>query len=266
LGYGIQGRNVNRQIVIPIVVNGYFFDTQGLVNAAEYYMDKKLNSNRLKSRNFTLISDDCWGAELYHALNLEYTTPFVGLFVPPSHFIKLIKNLKHYMAEPIEFVESSIYRHEKFSDYPIGLVGKDVEIHFLHYRSREDAENKWAKRKFRIFWDNLFFKIDLERGITPEDIAEIQKLHENNILLFGREGSAIEKIDVLKQHKRAFYFQSWSDNGVINFKNTVGGIDYIGWLNGKSGRKTRTNGILSWRHRCQLYINNILDSIKSTRA
>jgi uncharacterized protein (DUF1919 family) len=202
---------------------------------------KQLNAKQLKNRKFTLIADDCWGGELYHALNLEYTTPFIGLYVPASHFIKLIKNLKHYMAAPLEFIEDSPHRCDENPGYPIGLLDKEIEIHFLHYYSKKDAEEKWTKRKFRICWDNLFFKIDLERGITPEDITEIQKLNTNNIILFGKEGSAIEKIEALKQHKRAFYFENWINNGIINFENTIDDIDCIGWLNGKSGRRAKVS-------------------------
>jgi uncharacterized protein (DUF1919 family) len=35
---------------------------------------------RLKNQDFTIISNDCWGGGVYEDLQLQYTTPMVGLF------------------------------------------------------------------------------------------------------------------------------------------------------------------------------------------
>jgi len=57
---------------------------------------KKLLRSQLKNRNFTIVSNNCWGGEVYRGFGLPYQTPFVGLFLFPACYIKLLKNLKNY--------------------------------------------------------------------------------------------------------------------------------------------------------------------------
>lgn len=54
-------------------------------------------SSRIEDRNFTIISNNCWGGELYKELNLAYNTPFIGLFIYAPCYIKMLKNLRFYL-------------------------------------------------------------------------------------------------------------------------------------------------------------------------
>ena len=64
---------------------------------------------RLKNKNFTIICDNCWAGKVYQELGLPYQTPFVGLFVFSPDYIKMLKNLKHYLSGniPLKFVKES---------------------------------------------------------------------------------------------------------------------------------------------------------------
>ena len=42
--------------------------------------------------------------------------------------------------------------------YPIGKLGNDVEIHFLHYKSETEAQEKWNRRLKRMNFNNILFK------------------------------------------------------------------------------------------------------------
>ena len=96
---------------------------------------------------------------------MRYDTPFVGLFLGLEDYMRLLRRLKFYCESRIEFASQS--RHEEINawrdliqkPYPIGVLGGDVEVQFLHYASREEAEAKWARRAQRIHWDHLLVKI-----------------------------------------------------------------------------------------------------------
>lgn len=61
--------------------------------------------------------------------------------------------------------DASKYVHKlchlpKWGNYPIGILkNTDIEIHFLHYSSAEEACQKWNTRKKRINMDNLLIKL-----------------------------------------------------------------------------------------------------------
>ena len=96
---------------------------------------------------------------------MRYDTPFVGLFLVLEDYMQLLQRLRFYCEQPIQFKPES--RHAQINQwrevirkqYPIGVFGNDVEVHFLHYASREEATAKWTRRVQRIHWDNLFVKI-----------------------------------------------------------------------------------------------------------
>ena len=102
---------------------------------------------RLKNKNFTIICDNCWAGKVYQELGLPYQTPFVGMFVFSPDYIKMLKNLKHYLSGniPLKFVKESKYIKYFDNSYPLALLD-DIELHFLHYADEEEATQKWERR------------------------------------------------------------------------------------------------------------------------
>ena len=109
---------------------------------------------RLKNKNFSIISDDCWGGRVYTDVGVSYTSPTVNLFFYSSCFLKLVQDLKNYIDKDLEFVTVSKYeianqsRMNSGKNYPIGTLG-DIEVHFLHSKDNKDALTKWNYRKTR---------------------------------------------------------------------------------------------------------------------
>ena len=79
---------------------------------------------RLKNKNFTIICDNCWAGKVYQELGLPYQTPFVGMFVFSPDYIKMLKNLKHYLSGdiPLKFVKESKYIKDFDNAYPLALL------------------------------------------------------------------------------------------------------------------------------------------------
>ena len=67
------------------------------------------------------------------------------------------------MSQELNFisVDESKYKDELIARHhdavPLGKLD-DVEIVFLHYATKEEAEEKWNRRKQRINWENIYYK------------------------------------------------------------------------------------------------------------
>lgn len=107
---------------------------------------------KLRQSKVSIIAGNCWGGFTYHALKMQFLSPFVNLFLEDEDYLRLLSDLKGYMEKPLvqDFSEWA-----KKYDYPIGLLG-DVALHFNHYPDFETAKRKWDERLRRINWQNLF--------------------------------------------------------------------------------------------------------------
>ncbi len=163
----------------------------------------------VRNRSFSIISNNCWAGGVYEDLNLPYSTPTVGLFFYAPCYIEFLRDLNHYLHHEITFVsyskynEANEFRKLKNWYYPIGKAGK-IEIHFMHYKTAEDAIEKWRRRAGRINFDRLFVKMCDRDLCTEEHVESFEKLpferkvffsarkrnHSNTIFLDHYEGDA----------------------------------------------------------------------------
>ena len=122
-----------------------------------YYLVKKIRKFVLKTRitdyldnlligrkKFAIVSNNCWGLKLYKITGREYNTPFVGLFISPTDYLELLKNIEKYLR--IEMNTEHFISTEK---YPVASI-EGVNIHFLHYTSISSAIGKWNRRRLRL--------------------------------------------------------------------------------------------------------------------
>lgn len=158
--------------------------------------------------NLTVISNNCWGAHIYQELGISYTTPFVGLFILPSDYLRLLMNFERNIAAELEFSHTSwsetaeIWRAKNRLSYPIGRLAGEVEIHFQHYRSEREAQEKWYRRRARMT-NRFFFKFDDREGATAENIAEFVGLPYEKKVCFSVErhyGTVPAPVEVGKRH------------------------------------------------------------------
>ena len=182
---------------------------------------------KLQNRNFTIISDNCWGGRVYQELGIQYNSPFIGLFIMSPDYLKLVKNLRYYMSQELVFIENSKYTDK--TTYPIGLLA-DIEIHFLHYSSEEEARSKWNRRKERMNWNNLFFKFNDNDKCNNELIKEFDDLDYNSKVIF----SSKKYNDV----KSLIYFKERENIGFVgeDLKIYRKYFDVVDWLN-KGGER-----------------------------
>ncbi len=143
----------------------------------------------IKSRDFTIISNNCWAGRVYQYLDMPYLSPTAGLYFFAPDYIKFVTDLKKYLDKPLEFInpEESKYfeelRNRKQTDKPIGILD-DVEIVFLHYKSQEEALEKWNRRKERVNFDNIILKFSWMNLCDDEHLEKFDALpFENKVIL-----------------------------------------------------------------------------------
>ena len=128
----------------------------------------------LKNRDYSIISNNCWGGIKTRNFGLPYRFPTCGTFFFAKEYIKFLSDLKgHLEAElmPLPVVDSR-YADVLLPKYGETLVlGRvlDAEIVFLHYDSFQEAKEKWDRRKTRVNYDNLLVKFNDQNGFQPED-------------------------------------------------------------------------------------------------
>lgn len=139
--------------------------TKAVIAWHQYKRRRKLNV-----RDFTIISNNCWaGTAVYQPFGLKYNTPTIGLFFMDDDYIRFLERFDCYVRlTPIFIAPQRSRYYNKISkdgttpvSYPIATLGDDVEIHFLHYHSSQEALIKWQRRAARINRNKLLIKASL---------------------------------------------------------------------------------------------------------
>ncbi len=143
---------------------------------------------KLQHKDFTIISNNCWGGFVYQKYGLPYNTPTIGLFFTGHDYVKFCSRLEHYLSQSIQFIPweaSVLYPDIKDSaPYPVGMID-DIEVYFMHYHSEEEAVEKWERRKQRINWDKMIFKLSQRELCSKQDIEAFVALPYENKICFA---------------------------------------------------------------------------------
>ena len=222
-----------------------FTSTRAMImfNAHKQYLLGWLRRRQLTNKGFSVICNNCFaGVAIYQKLGLKYTTPFVGLWFYSDDYIRFLENLNWYLNQPLVFTKVSkhpeVNKASNIQRYPIGVLGGDVEIQFVHYKSEKEAEEKWGRRVKRVNLDNLFFIYCDQNNFKDEYLVRYERLPFKNKIFFSakpRDSKISIFIEEYKNQneignsleKRESYYEKY--------------IDLIKWLNGNSFIKKRKN-------------------------
>lgn len=146
-----------------------------LYNKRKVYFSKL---RELIKPSTSIISSNCFAGRIMQDLLYEYNSPTLGLYFFAEDYIKFLKNLKYNLLESnLTFTDKSKYfigneRRNKWPyKYPIGLLDGEIEIHFLHYHSKEEAKTKWHRRASRVNFDDLIV-IGMQQNLTSQKVIE----------------------------------------------------------------------------------------------
>jgi len=146
----------------------------------------KRDISRIGDKEFVVVANNCWGGEIYQWYKRPYNSPFIGLFLFGPCYLKLVSNFNHYMNQELVFVEQSKYPNDR--KYPVAQLD-DIEIQFSHYKSAEEAREKWTRRTERMKQvtntNNYYFKICDRELCTVDHIEKFHQLPLKNKLSFA---------------------------------------------------------------------------------
>lgn len=193
---------------------------------------------KYKTSEFVIVSNNCWGGEIYKRLGLPYNTPFIGLFIQGTDYLKLLQNFDYYMSLDPKFsvgenVESVLTA--KPLDYPLGMLG-DIEIHFVHYKDSAEASEKWMRRKERMLRimnkNKYYFKIDdRDSGSSSSDIiTAFHGLKFTNKISFGVKDLRFNNHIQIIQYSNDITVP----DGVVLYNLAFRKFDALAWI--KSGK------------------------------
>lgn len=86
---------------------------------------------KLKSIDFTIISNNCWGGMIYESYNLPKESPTVGMFFMAKDYIEFLSDLKGYVNGKLTFIKPEESRwkdmpqisgDKRFGLYPVGVL------------------------------------------------------------------------------------------------------------------------------------------------
>ncbi len=144
----------------------------------------------IKNKNFSIISNNCWAGRVYQYLDMPYLSPTAGLYFFAPDYIKFVSDLRKYLDTPLRFInpeESKYYdeiKNRNQTDKPIGILD-DVEIVFLHYKTKEEAEEKWNRRKERVNFDNIILKFSRMNLCSDKEIEAFCNISFENKFVFN---------------------------------------------------------------------------------
>lgn len=207
-------------------------------------LNKAINKRKYRDLNFAFVANNCWAAEVYKLYVKEFNTPFIGLYILAPDYIKLLENFDTYMNTKLEFVENKDF------NFPIGRLN-DVEIHFMHYHSEEEARDKWERRTKRFLEfkaqnpDQVFFKMCDRDGGTAELLRRFHNTKHKNKISFSIQENSIES-------ENHFIFTEKKDgpptNGLGLFYITLPFYKLSQWLKTGKLEKTRKYKLLSGKN------------------
>ncbi len=190
----------------------------------------------LKNTNFVIISNNCWGGAVYQWLDRPFNSPFVGIGIKGSCYLKIVSNFDYYMSTPIQFSKKSKYPDREIT-YPLGIID-DVEIHFTHYKSEAEAKEKWERRAKRMLKetnkDNYFFKICDSWDVDKEMMEKFHQLpYKNKISYSIHDYKDLNLKNHYQINERDEKNKNSIPNGVKLFKLSFLYTDIAYWLKNK---------------------------------
>lgn len=190
----------------------------------------KIHHLMLKSDDFTIISNNCWGGVIYKYFGMKFQSPTVGMYFFGDEYIKFLTDLKYYLTQPlvVKKLESSKYKDEiirRGQNPLIGWLG-DVEIVLLHYHDPEEAVKKWNYRMKRINYDRLIVKFNDQNLFKIEQLEKFEKLpFKNKICFTGKSYKGYPSTVWFKEYSKVGYVQN--DTKMKHWRRYFNVIKYI---------------------------------------
>ena len=186
---------------------------------------------RLRNDDFTIIASTCIAGVMYNMLGKQFKSPTINIWMTDEDLLKMVANLKHYLAQPLRFVLGIDTVPTAYCD--------DVLIHFQHYKTGEEAATKRYDRRERVNYDNLFIvcadRPSTDDGeITHEQMLSLKKVPCRGKVVFSvRQHDDIDYIvplprDAKGEYVNLYMFDKEKKSQRWRWETA---FDWVHWLN-----------------------------------
>lgn len=195
-------------------INGYLRD----------YWVNRLHRKRLTNLHPTIIASNCIGGFIAHDLKLRFNSPFVNLYLMPQDFINYLGNIDFYQHQELVFIQTE-------KKYPVGKLA-DIEIHFMHYHSEQEAREKWQQRTARMDLNNLFIIMTDRDGCSYDNLREFDRLpFENKVVFTHKDYPDIQSAFKISGFEQQQMVGDLFEYEAFGGKRYYDQFDYVSWLN-----------------------------------
>lgn len=186
---------------------------------------------KILDKDTSIISSNCFAGRVMQDLGMQYNTPTLGLWFMPDDFPKFCSNLSFYLNAEIVSLEHSKNdlgewkrTHPRKHPYPVGKLGDNIEIHFLHYYTEEEAFNKFRRRSKRVNMDKIILIAFEQNGCTENDVKAFNDLPSKNKLFFCSTPYNYECVVYIKEFSKLGHVGDPYKKGHIYYKY------FLNWL------------------------------------
>lgn len=193
---------------------------------------------KLYKKDISILCNNCIGGFVLHDFGLRFDSPTINLFFHGLDFFDFVEHVDYYIKQPLIQIENPKY-DSNAPDYPVAILCggglKDIEIHFLHYHSFEEAQEKWERRKSRLHPESLYL-IWTFMGMERDEVLYRRAQHlpiKNKVLFVNHPVDHIKYPDF-------FYIKGFEDQigtGQLGeYMNLFGKryydqFDFASWIN-----------------------------------
>ena len=138
---------------------------------------------RIRTRNVdvnasrTILCNMCLGGVISHDYGFRFNSPTVNLMIPAREFVDLIRDLNQIGGSITKKVDVE-------KPYPVGLLNNKYTLHFVHYKTFEEAIDTWKRRVSRMDMCEPYIILVETASCCYDDLVKFEQLpYKNKIAL-----------------------------------------------------------------------------------
>lgn len=123
--------------------------------------------------------------------------------------MKFLENLEKSIHSNLRIIDACDSRYALILDakgqmsVPVGVINDEIEVVFLHYKSKEEAYEKWMRRCERININNLIIKFSEMNMCNEMHLKRFEELdYSKKVLLLAKHHDQISSGVIVNRYTR----------------------------------------------------------------
>lgn len=140
------------------------------------------NGRRIdKNTQRTILCNMCLGGVISHDFGLRFNSPTVNLMIPAREFVSMLQDINQIDGK-IEIKEDA------GKPYPVGILNEKYVLHFIHFKTFQDAVDTWHRRSERMDKNKPYIILVETTSCSYDDLVKFDKLpYKHKIALVHRQ-------------------------------------------------------------------------------